>query len=89
MAPVEQFSDLTKHTRMLNKILGSSLGASLLMTGVAAAQTTTDSVTSTTTPGIPNTGAGDLVVNVMILAISALVAIGGALYLYTTRKTAL
>lgn len=67
---------------MITKLFGSSLIASLFLTGVAAAQTTT----STTTPGVPNTGAGDLVINVMILAVSALVAIGGALYLYTTRK---
>jgi hypothetical protein len=67
---------------MIKKLLGTSLFGSLFLTGVAAAQTTT----STTTPGVPNTGAGDLVVNVMILAVSALVAIGGALYLYTTRK---
>jgi len=66
---------------MRTKLFGSSLIASLMLTGSAAAQTTT-----TTTPGIPNTGAGDLVMNVMILAVSALVAIGGALYLYTTRS---
>jgi len=67
---------------MITKLFGSSLIASLFLTGVAAAQTTT----STTTPGVPNTGAGDLVINVMILAVSALIAIGGALYLYTTRR---
>lgn len=67
---------------MFKRILGSSLFASMFLTGVAAAQTTT----STTTPGVPNTGAGDLVVNVMILAVSALVAVGGALYLYTTHN---
>ena len=67
---------------MIKKLLGTSLFASLFLTGVAAAQTTT----STTTPGVPNTGASDLVLNVMILAVSALVAVGGALYLYTTRK---
>lgn len=66
---------------MFKKLLGSSLFASMFLTGVAAAQTTT----STTTPGIPNTGAGDLVINVMILAVSALIAIGGAFYLYSTR----
>lgn len=69
---------------MLKKILGSSLLASFFLTGVAAAQTGTS--TATTTPGVPNTGSGDLIVNVMILAVSALVAIGGALYLYTTRE---
>lgn len=67
---------------MFKKVLGSSLFASMFLTGVAAAQTTT----STTTPGIPNTGAGDLIINVMILAVSALIAIGGALYLYSTRS---
>lgn len=67
---------------MLKKLLGTSLAASFLMTGAAAAQTTT----ATTTPGIPNTGAGDVVVNVMILAVSALVAVAGALYLYMTRR---
>lgn len=68
---------------MLKKLLGSSIFASLFLTGIAAAQTTT----VTTTPGIPNTGASDLIVNVMILAVSALVAIGGTLYLYMTRDT--
>lgn len=67
---------------MFKKVFGSSLFASMFLTGVAAAQTTT----STTTPGIPNTGAGDLIINVMILAVSALIAIGGALYLYSTRN---
>ncbi len=66
---------------MLQKILGSAAAGSLLLAGVASAQTTT----ATTTPGVPNTGAGDLVVNVMVLAVSALIAIGGALYLYTSR----
>lgn len=64
---------------MIKKLLGSSLVASMFLTGIAAAQTTT-------TPGVPNTGAGDLVLNVMILAVSALVAIGGTLYLYMTRR---
>lgn len=68
---------------MVKKILGTSLFASLFLAGIAAAQTGT---TSTTTPGVPNTGVGDLVMNVMILAVSALIAIGGALYLYTTRR---
>lgn len=67
---------------MLKKIFGSSLIGSMFLTGVAAAQTSTP----TTTPGIPNTGAGDLVMNVLILAVSALVAVGGAMYLYTTRN---
>lgn len=67
---------------MLKKLFGSSLIASLFLTGVAAAQTTT----TTTTPGIPNTGAGDLVINVLILAVSALIAVGGAIYLYSTRN---
>lgn len=61
---------------------------SLLLAGAASAQTTTATTTGTTTPGVPNTGAGDLVINVMILAISALIAIGGALYLYTSRSMA-
>lgn len=67
---------------MLKKLFGSSLISSLFLTGVAAAQTTT----TTTTPGIPNTGAGDLVINVLILAVSALIAVGGAIYLYSTRN---
>jgi hypothetical protein len=65
----------------MKKILGSAGLASLLMAGVASAQTTT----ATTTPGIPNTGAGDIVLNAFVLGVAALVAIGGALYLYMNR----
>lgn len=65
----------------MKKILGFSGLASLLMVGAASAQTTT----ATTTPGIPNTGAGDIVLNAFVLGVAALIAIGGALYLYMNR----
>ncbi len=64
--------------------VGSGIGAAslFLMTGIANAQTTTG---VTTTPGIPDTGSGDIVTNVAILALSTLVAGGAALYLYMSR----
>jgi LPXTG-motif cell wall-anchored protein len=62
--------------------------APLLLAGFASAQTTTDAVTSTTTPGVPNTGAGDIVLNALILGISAMIVVGGALYLYLNRRIA-
>ncbi len=47
-----------------------------LVAGVASAQTT-----STTTPGVPNTGlGGDMMLNVIILAVSAVVALAGLAY---------
>lgn len=67
---------------MLKKIGFSAATAPLLLAGFASAQTTT----STTTPGVPNTGAGDVVINAMILGASAMIAIGGALYLYMQRR---
>jgi sortase (surface protein transpeptidase) len=57
---------------MLKKIAMSGAGAAALMTGIAGAQTTI-----TTTPGVPNIGAGDIVLNAVILGISALVVIAG------------
>ena len=66
----------------------SSFGAVLawMFAGVVSAQTTTSATTSaTTTPGVPNTGAGDIVTNVMILALSATIAVAAAAYLYATR----
>lgn len=62
----------------------STFGAVLawMFTGIAAAQTTT----ATTTPGVPNTGAGDVVVNAVILTASAALALAGAVYLYATRS---
>jgi hypothetical protein len=49
-----------------------------LIAGIASAQTTTGS----TTPGVPNTGAGgDMLTNILLLAVSAAVAIIGLAYL--------
>lgn len=70
-------------SRMLKKIGLSAAAAPLLLAGFASAQTTTS---TTTTPGVPNTGAGDVVINAMILGASAMIAIGGALYLYMQRR---
>lgn len=67
---------------MLKKIVNGAALASLLTAGFASAQTTT----STTTPGVPNTGAGDIALNVMILAVSAMIAVLGAMYLYMQRS---
>jgi len=67
---------------MLKKIVNGAAAATLLAAGFASAQTTT----ATTTPGVPNTGAGDIVLNAMILGVSAMIAVGGALYLYMHRR---
>jgi hypothetical protein len=68
---------------MVKKYLASFWAAALWMfAGVASAQTTT----ATTTPGIPNTGAGDVVTNSVVLAVAALIAVGAAAYLYYTRN---
>lgn len=49
-----------------------------LVAGIASAQTTT----SSTTPGVPNTGAGgDLFTNLLLLATAAAVALIGLAYL--------
>lgn len=57
-----------------------------MFAGVVSAQTTTATTTATTTPGVPNTGAGDVLTNVIILALSAAVAVAAAAYLYATRS---
>jgi LPXTG-motif cell wall-anchored protein len=69
---------------MVKKILGSAALASLTLVGAASAQIGTS--TATTTPGVPDTGAGDTLVNSMILGVAALIAVGGALYLYMNRR---
>ncbi len=69
---------------MVLKLVSGTAHVSLALTGIASAQTT-----ATTTPGIPNTGAGDVVISAMILAVSAVIAVGGALYLYCNRERAL
>jgi hypothetical protein len=49
-----------------------------LVAGIASAQTTTGS----STPGVPNTGAGgDMLTNILLLATSAAVALIGLAYL--------
>lgn len=72
---------------MIKNIMGgASLGA-LLLAGAASAQTGTSSIatsTTTTTPGVPNTGAD--MTTLVILALSAAIAIGGAIYLYSSRR---
>jgi hypothetical protein len=68
--------------KIIGKTLGTAAIGTLLMTGAAFAQTTTDDVTGTTTVGTPNTGAGgDLAVNMLLLGGSALAAIGALAYL--------
>jgi LPXTG-motif cell wall-anchored protein len=68
---------------MLKKLVNGAAAATLFAAGIASAQTAT---TSTTTPGVPNTGAGDIALNAVILGISAMIAVGGALYLYMQRN---
>lgn len=75
---------------MLKKLLSAGALAPLLMAGIAAAQTTSTSsaTTSTTTvPGVPSTGvAGDAAVNAILLGLSLVIALGGALYLYMRSR---
>lgn len=40
----------------------------------------------TTTPGVPDTGAGDAFITLSVLGVSSLVALAGATYLYVTRE---
>jgi hypothetical protein len=71
--------------KLVKKTAQISLATMLawLVAGVASAQTTT----GTTTPGVPNTGAGgDLVLNLFVLAVTGAVALIGAVYL--SRKWA-
>jgi len=77
----------------IKKIAGIAvLVPALLMASPALAQTTTKSTSTdmwtgattgtTTTPGVPNTGAGgDAAVTLLILASAALLVIAGAAYL--------
>lgn len=67
---------------MLRKIVNGAVAATLFAAGIAGAQTTSP----TTTPGVPNTGAGDAVVHALILGASAMVAVLGALYLFLQRR---
>jgi hypothetical protein len=75
----------------LRKHIVIALAAILLLTSgaVASAQTTTGSVVSTTsTPGTPNTGAGgDAATNWAILAVTGIVVIGGVAYLLRRPTT--
>lgn len=55
--------------------------------GIASAQTTTGT-TSTTTPGVPDTGVGgDPTTLLAVLGIAAVVAIIGGVYLLWERRT--
>lgn len=74
---------------MVKKYLGGLWAAVLWMfAGVASAQTTSPmtETTTTTTPGIPDTGVGDVVTNSVMLGAAALIAVGAAAYLYYTRN---
>lgn len=61
------------------KFLGGATLAFLFTAGVAAAQTST-------TAGIPDTGVGGTILNIVLLAASALVAIAAAIYLARGRR---
>lgn len=71
---------------MIKKHLAGLWAAVLWMfAGVASAQTTSP-ITTTTTPGVPNTGAGDVVTNSIVLGVAAAVAVAAAAYLYYLRN---
>ncbi|MDB5187961.1 MAG: hypothetical protein JWO50_481 [Candidatus Kaiserbacteria bacterium] len=67
----------------MKKVLGT-IGLLSMMTlgsGLAFAQTTTTD-TTTAAPGVPSTGAGgDMATNIAVLGLSAVVVVGGAVYL--------
>lgn len=79
----------------LKKHIFIALAAIMLLTGgaIASAQTTTDAngniidangnvVSTTTTPGVPNTGAGgDAATNWAILAVTGIIVLAGVGYL--------
>jgi hypothetical protein len=96
-ALVDQYPKLSISMKTLKKSVAAGLATLFAWTlaGIASAQTTTsDFITSTSsatsggavTPGIPNTGGGDVVTNVFLLATSAAVALIGLAYL--SRKWA-
>lgn len=63
--------------------LGTATLLALLLAAPALAQTgTTTGTMGTTTPGVPNTGAGgDMTTTLVVLAVAALMVIVGAVYL--------
>lgn len=81
--------------KKIKKLIVSLITLSFLVSaGVAFAQTPTTTDTgavtpvTTATPGTPNTGAGgDASVNLLMLAVSGIVLIGGVAYLATTRRS--
>lgn len=79
---------INKHLALI--IVVPAIALSLLLAGTTHAQdaSTTNSVTSSTTlPGSPSTGSGGYAaVNSMILALSALAAAGGMVYLYRSQS---
>ena len=76
--------DQPNHMNTLKKTATISAATLMawLVAGIASAQTTT----SSTTPGIPNTGGGDVLTNILLLATSAAIALIGLAYL--SRKWA-
>lgn len=81
--------------KLLNKTAKISTATLLawLVAGIASAQTpgtTTNAIMSSTsgstTPGVPNTGGGDVLANIFLLATSAAIALIGLAYL--SRKWA-
>lgn len=73
--------------KKIGTLLSGSTLALLFSAGIAVAQTTLDTA-STTTVGTPNTGAGgDVAINLALLAVSAAIAIVAA-YLMRQRRHA-
>ncbi len=74
--------------KYLSRALGVSSLTPLFIAGSAFAQTATDASTTVnaTSPTVPNTGfGGDVVTNVIILAVSLAAAFAGAVYLGLAR----
>lgn len=78
---VNQIKTMNKIKSKLARFLGLLFGApALLFASVAIAQT------STTTPGTPTTGAGgNMLLNLVVLALAALIVAGGVAYAYKER----
>jgi len=65
----------------------ASAWATLGVASVFAQSTTTLGTTTTTTPGVPNTGAGgDAMINILLLGVAAVVMVAGIVYLARVRK---
>ncbi len=74
--------------KKIAQIVGGTAAWGLLGVSAALAQTGTSTTGTTTVPGVPNTGAGDVFTNILLLGISAAVVAVGIVYLARARANA-